>query len=574
MPCRLAGHFFSMGVVVVARRISNWAAAGAFLLLVIGWLLPNHYVPWLTAYQDFSSFAALIALSVFLLLRSEADVLPGYVLLAVLVAFLPLLHIGGRGYFAGDAWIAFLYLLGFCWSLVVGFNLNVRENDSSRFFIYGAWCFLLGAVLSGLIAVAQWLGVGGGIWIVDLPPSGRPFANFGQPNNLALMLMLGLVAAWYLFEVRFTGAFFSAFVSAFLLFAVALSQSRTPWVFAVAASIFWICKCRSVGKLSTSYLLVWIALYGILIFVLPYVSDLLFLSSADPLQRASALERLDMWSQLFYAVIKGPLWGYGWNQVSVAQVSVTLTYPVGMPTEHSHNILLDFLVWNGPVIGGMLIVFSTGGLIWLGLRVRTIEGVLALVAGGALITHGMLEYPLEYAFFLLPLGLILGAVSKECSAKIILRIPKWFSGGLTVLAVAVMALVWSEYRVIEDSHRQMRFENARLAEWQGGGATPEVLILTQLREYLRFARTFPHPDMSDEELEWMRKVAYRYPYPSSIYRYALASGLNGKTQQARDHLRILQSLHGNVLYREGLGVMRGLVATYPQLGDVVSGMPD
>lgn len=117
----------------------------------------------------------------------------------------------------------------------------------------------------------------------------------------------------------------------------------------------------------------------------------------------------------------------------------------------------------------MLIVFSTGGLIWLGLRVRTIEGVLALVAGGALITHGMLEYPLEYAFFLLPLGLILGAVSKECSAKIIVRIPKWFSGGLTVLAVAVMALVWSEYRVIEDSHRQMRFENARLAEWQGGG---------------------------------------------------------------------------------------------------------
>lgn len=558
----------------MVSRLATWAAAVAILLMLIGWLLPNHYSPWLTAYQDFSSFAALIVLSVFLLIRSDTVTVPRYVLPIALVAFLPLLQLGGKGYFSGDAWIAFFYLLGFGWSLIVGFNLGFREGHPTRFFIYGAWCLLLGAVLSGLIALGQWLEVTGSIWFVDMKPGGRPFANFGQPNNLALLLMLGLVATWYLFEARLVGRFFSIFVSALLLFAIALSQSRTPWVFAVATIVFWAWKSRYVVRLRIGGLIIWVALYVVFVFGLPYISDFLLLSDIDPLKRAAALERLGMWSQLFYAVINGPLSGYGWNQVSVAQVSVTLAYPLALPTEHSHNVLLDILVWNGPVVGGVLIALLMGGLVWLGFRARRIESVLGLLACGALITHGMLEYPLDYGFFLLPLGLILGGVSADCLARSSFHMPKWLLGGGIAAGVIIWGLVWNEYRAIEDGYRQIRFESAHLAQPQGAIPTPEIFILTQLREYLRFARTYPHPDMSHEELEWMRKVAYRYPYPSSIYRYALASGLNGKTEQARDHLRILQLLHGNVQYREGLGIMRGLAATYPQLGDVVSGMPD
>ncbi|MCU9946769.1 PglL family O-oligosaccharyltransferase [Pseudomonas sp. PDM13] len=558
----------------MVSRSATWAAAAAILLMLMGWLLPNHYSPWLTAYQDFSSFAALIVLSVFLLIRRDAVAVPKYVLPIALVAFLPLLQLGGRGYFSGDAWITFFYLLGFGWSLIVGFNLGFREGHSTRFFVYGAWCLLLGAVLSGLIALGQWLEVTGSIWFVDMKPGGRPFANFGQPNNLALLLMLGLVAAWYLFEARVVGRYFSAFVSVLLLFAIALTQSRTPWVFAAAAIVFWAWKSRYVGRLTIGRLMMWVALYIVFVFGLPYISDFLLLPDIDPLKRAAALERLGMWSQLFHAVINGPLSGFGWNQVSVAQVSVTLAYPLALPTEHSHNVLLDILVWNGPVVGAVLIALLMSGLAWLGVRARRIEGVLGLLACGALITHGMLEYPLDYGFFLLPLGLILGGVSADCLARSSFHMPKWLLAGGIAVGGIIWGLVWNEYRAIEDSYRQIRFESARLAQSQGAIATPEVFILTQLREYLRFARTYPHPDMSDEELEWMRKVAYRYPYPSSIYRYALASGLNGKTEQAKDHLRILQLLHGNVQYREGLGVMRGLVATYPQLGDVVSGMPD
>lgn len=64
-----------------------------------------------------------------------------------------------------------------------------------------------------------------------------------------------------------------------------------------------------------------------------------------------------MWHQMLLAIKEQPLLGYGWNQVGVAQLSVYLDYPTTEWTEHSHNILLDLLIWNGIPLGILIIGF-------------------------------------------------------------------------------------------------------------------------------------------------------------------------------------------------------------------------
>ena len=129
----------------------------------------------------------------------------------------------------------------------------------------------------------------------------------------------------------------------------------------------------------------------------------------------------------------------------------------------------------------------------------------------------------------------------------------------------MLAWLWGEYRVIEEDHRLMRFENARIGNLKAEQVAPDVLLLTQLREYIRFTRTELHEGMSSSELETMRKVAHRYSYTTSLFRYALALGINGQSAAAVEQLVILRALHGDKRYTESWGDLQGLQVQYPQL---------
>lgn len=281
-----------------------------------------------------------------------------------------------------------------------------------------------------------------------------------------------------------------------------------------------------------------------------YLSDALYLPAYDDLAaRAQAIERWALWQQLWVAILQGPLWGYGWAQVGVAQVSVSLSHPLQLMTEHSHNFLLDLLIWNGPILGGLIVLFLCVWLIRLGLRARSRESVFALLAVGFVCVHGMLEYPLEYAFFLLPVGLLLGMVEGEQRLWGLLTLPRWILAGVLVVSVGVIVWLFEEYRIIEEDHRLMRFETARIGTLKAEQAAPDVVLLTNLREFIRFARIEATPGMTEEQVSWMRKVAHRYPYPPSLFRYALALGLNGQADLSTQEFLRLRALHGERHYQ-------------------------
>ncbi|MCY1549845.1 hypothetical protein D9M68_860470 [compost metagenome] len=119
----------------------------------------------------------------------------------------------------------------------------------------------------------------------------------------------------------------------------------------------------------------------------------------------------------------------------------------------------------------------------------------------------------------------------------------------------------------------MRFENARIGTLKAEQRAPGVVVLSQVREFIRFARTPATEYMNSEELEWMRKIAQRNPYPWSLFRYALALGLNGQFDAAREQLLILRNLHGDKHYADGIQALRVLEERYPQLEYLLSEKP-
>lgn len=410
--------------------------------------------------------------------------------------------------------------------------------------------------------------------MVDLPSGGRPFANLMQPNNLATLLCLGCAGTLYLYERYSLGSVVASLLAGFLFFGVALTLSRTPWVAIMVVSAFWAWKSLAFKfRLTLRALLFWVGVYALFVLLLPHISEWLFLSGEGLSQRAQALERLGIWGQLWFAVLQGPFWGYGWNQIGMAQVDVTLAYPLPIMTEHSHNIILDLLLWNGPVLGGGIVVFVAIWLFCLGVRARTVESLFSLIAAGFMLVHAMLEFPLEYAYFLLPLGVLLGSVQGEQCATHEIKFPRLLLAALMSFLGGLFFWVWCEYRIVEVSTQLLRFENARVGNLKAERVAPDVVVLSQLRELIRYARTSPTEGMSSRDLEWMRRVSRRYPNPPSLFRYAQALALNGHSEAARDQLLILRGLYGDHRYKERIAELQLMQEHHPVLADVMALLP-
>lgn len=525
----------------------------AGLAFFLSWLLPNHYMPWLGAYQDALMLSALLLVTVFAAGQVKRWRLPAFTLGVFLFAWLPVLQWAtGSISFFGDALLASYYLLAFALALLLGNTCATAATYpvAARYF---AIILLLAAVLSVWIALRQWLLLSGSIWVADLPAKARPFANLAQPNSLATLLCLGLASVGYLFEKRALGRLTSSLIAVVLLVGLVLTQSRTPWLAGLAVLVFWSWKyyTRTLEmRLSPAVVAGWYLLFLSLTLIFPYLSASLLLQSPDLVARATASSRWPMYQQFYLAISHGPWAGYGALQTPAAQVAISPVFAIKELTAYSHNIVLDLLVWFGPLIGGLAVLAGGVWLLQLARFARQPEALFALLMAGFILTHSMLEYPHAYAIFLIPLGLVLGVAQKDYSSQKTFPISAKPVGLIGSGLIAVGLWIAYEYLVIEQDYRLMRFENANIGELKAEQAAPDVILLTQLREYTRFARTPATTDMTDEELEWMQKVSYRFPFSSSLARYTEALAYNGKFDQAEQHALLLKRMHKPYFHQE------------------------
>jgi hypothetical protein len=550
------------------------ASAFAFLL---AWILPHHFLPWTAFYSESLAAAALLLLASAIFLRSTAArniCIPKTSVILLLVALIPLFQLGcGQITFRGDAWMASLYLLGLLLAYLTGYHTEtLRLTRSVAHAMAGL--ILLGALISVFLAVHQWLRSDNlGIWLLGVAPGGRPYANLAQPNNLATLFCLGIASVIYLRICGIFGTFVSALMALLLFAGIAITMSRAPFlILAVVVAWIWWNRTNLKFNLSSTQIVSGLVLFLACWWLWPTISDKLLLTghyenSAMMVERMRTDLRPVIWTQLLDAAMRAPFAGYGWNQVAVAQISVAAEYPQSVMVEHSHNIVLDMLIWNGLLIGSVLVLMVAWWVFSRLKRCPNEESWFAMLAILVVGVHGLLEYPLEYTYFLFPLGLFAGIADKSYSASCV-AMPRSSMYGILLIGWLALGLVFGEYIKAEDDFRHMRFESIGIEAKTAANETPGLLLLTQIQEYTRFARTEARGNMATFEIEWMRDVAHRYPHPPAMFRYALALGLNHRYEEASLELKRLQQLHPPVHSKQARKDWKIMTSQYPVLANV------
>lgn len=515
-----------------------WACALSF-----AWLLPNHYPPWPAFHADAWTATILTLASAAVIVRSNTPTQwhGSAVLVAVLVCVPWLQYSAGLISFAGQAWISTAYLLGLLLALLTGqrWERACPEQLAAGLFL----AIGVASVVSVNLQLQTWLGlIDAGIfdlWSMGLAGE-RPYANFGQPNQLATFLLWGLLACAWGYTNEKIRASVALLLACFLLLGIALTQSRTAWLgltFLVLATWTWRRLWRSKWvpwSVTALFVFFWLCppfLKGL--------ADALLLGSEYSYFRGQLQGELRplAWRLFIDAALNRPWLGYGWTEVGSAQLSVASDFsPLYATFGQSHNLFLDLVLWVGLPIG----IFVSAALIWwfasCTRAVSNAKDAILLMFLSVIGIHAMLELPLHYAYFLLPTGMVMGVVNSRVGGKPMWITPRWTLMGLWLVAAVLLSGIVRDYFRVESSFQTLRFELARIGTLPPG-KPPDVVLLTQLRERIRFMRYKVKPGMSPEELAWVLQVVNAYPGGGVLYKAATALALNDRPQEARQWLK-------------------------------------
>ena len=184
--------------------------------------------------------------------------------------------------------------------------------------------------------------------------------------------------------------------------------------------------------------------------------------------------------------------------------------------------------------------------------------------------HGLLEYPLAYAYFLVPVGLAMGIVEESSTTRWHIRLSPWLLRTFAALLGGLFLWVAADYLKIEEEFRDLRFELARIGPVRQEKRDNGEHTLNQLAALMKFYRTEARPGMETAELAWMRKVSLRYAYPPVLLRMALAEALNERPDSARETLALLCQIHAPRRCQEARDSWAILQERYPQLMQVTA----
>jgi hypothetical protein len=167
-------------------------------------------------------------------------------------------------------------------------------------------------------------------------------------------------------------------------------------------------------------------------------------------------------------------------------------------------------------------------------------------------TYAMLEFPHAYVYFLIPLGLMIGAVDGLSPARAwSAAMPRVAHGSLLACAAFVAAVIAIDYVRVDRDLRDMRLSYMGLAPRKSPDEATRVIVLDHLRAFLVLARTSTSANLTEEQVASLRRTVRRFPHPPLLVRYAVIAARHGDVAGARDSMDRLCRLHSELLCANG-----------------------
>jgi len=281
--------------------------------------------------------------------------------------------------------------------------------------------FHVAVVLVGLasvpIALAQVFAPGwaDGDIIARSGLAGRAVGNLRQPNHLSSLLLWALIAWVPLAQVGRIAAWrldrrVAVLLGILLLWAVVLTASRTGIVGVVLLALWGLVDRRlarwvriALFAAPVAYLLIALAMSG-----WAHTTDHTFGGEGRLAEGDVSASRFGIWANTLTLIRQQPWTGVGFGEFNFAW---TLTPFPGRPVaffDHTHNLPLQLWVEFGIPLGSLVLGLLLWALVQAGVRSWRVPGeegagsraafMMVLMIG----VHSLFEYPLWYAYFLLP----------------------------------------------------------------------------------------------------------------------------------------------------------------------------
>ncbi|UGQ30189.1 PglL family O-oligosaccharyltransferase [Acinetobacter calcoaceticus] len=521
----------------------------AAILLGFAWLSPFHYSPWVMFSSEVSTFGA--GLCVLAALIQQNIKIPRVQLLLLPFTLIPIVQWGfGLVFDLSTALLSSFYLLGFWFMVLAGYNLSLDKQKRDQIFSSFSLLVIIVSIATSFIAICQWLNIESHFVHMLHLIGNRPYGNFGQPNNMATFLIIGLLGCLYLYEKNKVTLWLLLPSALIILFAVALSQSRTSWIVFPFLLIYWVIKqFRKQKRFGFIQGLVWcVGFFVIAGVILPFATSLIEAWSSANVTEASTLVerassgylRFNIWSQMLLAVQQHPWFGYGWNQTSVAQMTVYQAFPTGEWTTSAHNVLLDLIIWNGIPLAAVMIAYFACWFLWLNQQAKETISIIAIMMVCTVLIHAMLEFPQRYAYFLLTCGFLLGIVQAQTPVIKGIVLNKQLLRLICTVSLLLIIAILRDYNVYV-LNSNLLFTNKRPdAEFMGSS---KIFVLTQFEQRLKWIELNPETKLPGADLvEWENFVKNK-PTPYNLRKYAKLLAYNGKVEQAQQQIFILQHLY-------------------------------
>lgn len=508
-------------------------------LLAIAWVMPNHYFPWPAFHTDAWVAIMLAIAAAAVLIRSTAPVAwHGIAVAMALLAAVPFVQFAtGLLPFSGQAWLYTAFVLGLLMALLVGARWEAATPGRAADGLFLA--IGIAALASVGMQLRQWFGLADDgiemtIWTAEFTP-GRPSANLGQPNQLATLLLWAVLGCAWAVVRKQARTGYAVVATMFLLFGVVLTQSRVAFI-----AILLITLCAWIWRRLLPSRGPWVVTLLCIYFVvcalsLQYLSDLFGLDvqiRSVTLGGGSTELRLKSYRLFLDAVAQQPWWGYGWDQLAVAQLAVAEKHgTLSSFFLHSHNLFLDLVLWCGIPIGGTVVLVLLGWLLRAVWRVDSREDMVLVLFLLVIGLHAMVELPLHYAYFLLPTGLVMGMLNQRQRRWVAWSSSRWGVLVLWLGTSVLLGIIVRDYLRVDSSFRTFRLDAARIGT-QPPGLPPDVLVLNHMREFIVNARLDVQPTISEAELEKLRHLTTSFPNPSNLFNFAKALAFRHQPEAA------------------------------------------
>ncbi|RZL68400.1 MAG: hypothetical protein EOP77_01440 [Variovorax sp.] len=561
--------------------MTNALSLLGMLSLGLAWLVPTHFLPWMSWHSEVLAFFGVFTLAWCGWQKSRAGssaggiALPQAVIPFLLIAIIAFVQrLSGQIPFWGNVWTIWLYL-GICIAGVT-FGAAVlvprhghREVDGN---LEPLTSFALILAIFGMIATAMSLAQVFSLWehtgfIVQMADVRRPGGNTAQPNHLATIQVMAAASALYLSRKQKLTTFSLCILVGYLAAGIAITESRTGALSFIALLLWW-SRLHLTSQDKAKRIQVAAALAALFVFMFvawPHFLNIFLLTDEATINLTSS-SRLIVWQQLLAALALHPWIGWGIGGVSKAHNAVASAYGVSSPFTYSHNLFLDLFLWVGIPAS---LALAIPCVVWLSRRLaeaRKPRQWYAVAVFVPLVIHSMFEYPFAYGYLLAPAMVLFSLVAHESKIKPLVIVSSNVAACFLLAWSALMAISIKEYLEIGEEFTRARFQIARIGLSPPTTDDYPVVVLTQLAALAHAARWTPARPVTADQLGLLRSVALQYPWIATQYRYAIALALNGQNAEAERQFKVIRAHFGPVKFSAVRVAVRELAdSQFPEL---------